>query len=616
MTKLRLALLATTALTAMQLAAAPSHAQTAPLVVAQAREEPGPDGKPKQPPKEPPKAAPPARPAPPAAAPPPPPRPAPPPPAAAPARPAPPPPPAAAPPHVPPPAAPPPHPAPPPPPAAAPPHPAPPPPPAAAPPHPAPPPPPAAAPPHVPPPAAAPPSRPVEPPAHPTPPAPPVAAPPPAPPKPPAGPTLQQQERVAPTPPPPAGAGAPPPPPPRTGSPPATPAPVTPAPSAAPATPAPAAPAPKAGPAAPAPNAAPVAPSGGQTALPPGAAPLVRHAPPTVTTPIPAAPPPAQALTPIAPGAPPQGPRRMEDFRGARQESDQGGRKVFTEPGRVIVVDPSGQSFIRHNEEDRFRFGARDIQTQRVGRETRTVVIRPDGSQIITVVGDDGQLLRRIRRDREGRELIIIDNSYRDPRFGVGFYVDLPPPVIRIPYNRYIVEADEAPPDLIYETMEAPPVDRIERRYSLDEIRYSPSVRQLMPSIDLNTITFETGSWEIPPDQATRLQVIAEGLNRAIARNPREVFLIEGHTDAVGNPVDNLSLSDRRAESAAELLTQQFGVPAENLTSQGYGSQYLKEQTDGPSRINRRVTIRRITPLLNGGVASLPPPPPGTAPPR
>ncbi|MEH2490072.1 hypothetical protein V1280_006011 [Bradyrhizobium sp. AZCC 2230] len=40
------------------------------------------------------------------------------------------------------------------------------------------------------------------------------------------------------------------------------------------------------------------------------------------------------------------------------------------------------------------------------------------------------------------------------------------------------------------------------------------------------------------------------------------------------------------------------------------------EQTDGPSRINRRVTVRRITPLLNGGQASLPPPPPGTTPPR
>jgi OmpA-OmpF porin, OOP family len=137
-----------------------------------------------------------------------------------------------------------------------------------------------------------------------------------------------------------------------------------------------------------------------------------------------------------------------------------------------------------------------------------------------------------------------------------------------------------------------------------------------MPSIDLDTINVETGSWEIPPDQASKLQVIADGLNKAIARNPREVFLIEGHTDATGADVDNLSLSDRRAESAAQLLTQQFQVPAENLTSQGYGEQYLKIPTQGPERQNRRVTIRRITPLLNGGTASLPPPPPGTAPPR
>ena len=335
-----------------------------------------------------------------------------------------------------------------------------------------------------------------------------------------------------------------------------------------------------------------------------------------MTTPLPVAPPPAVALAPIPLGAAFVGPRRLDDFRGQRRETQEGGRTVFTEPGRIIIRDPGGQQYIRHNELDRFRYGARDIQTRVVGGETRTVVIRPDGTQIITVIGRDGQLLRRIRRDARGREIIIIDNSYRDPRAVGGFYVDLPPPIIRIPYNRYIVDSEDAGPELIYDTMMAPPVDRIARRYSLDEIRYSPMVRQRMPSIDLDTINFELGSWEIPPDQAAKLQVIADGLNRAIQANPREVFLIEGHTDAVGNDVDNLSLSDRRAESAATLLTQQFGVPAENLTSQGYGEQYLKEQTDGPSRINRRVTIRRITPLLNGGTASLPPPPPGTAPPR
>ncbi|WP_114359964.1 MULTISPECIES: OmpA family protein [Rhodopseudomonas] len=364
-----------------------------------------------------------------------------------------------------------------------------------------------------------------------------------------------------------------------------------------------------------------VAPQPGQPqpGQPPAGPAVARPAPPppAVTAPIPPAPPPPpQSLTPLPQGAAPQGPRNISDFRNQRREVQQNGRIVITEPGRVIVRDPGGQEFIRHNELDRFRYGARNIRTEDIrGGGTRTIVVRPDGSEIINVTDDDGRLLRRIRRDREGREIIIIDNSY-GPRDRANFYVDLPPPVIRMPRDRYIVDYEDASPELIYETLEAPPVERIERRYTMDEIRYSPAVRQRMPSIDLNTINFDTGSWDIPPDQAAKLQVIADGLNRAIQRNPREVFLIEGHTDAVGNDTDNLSLSDRRAESAAALLTQQFGVPAENLTSQGYGEQYLKIPTQGPERQNRRVTIRRITPLLNGGQASLPPPPPGIAPPR
>jgi len=333
-----------------------------------------------------------------------------------------------------------------------------------------------------------------------------------------------------------------------------------------------------------------------------------------VAAPLPALAAPA-AVTPLPANAPRTG-GRLEDFRAQRQQSVEGGRTIIREPGRVIVQDPSGQSFIRHSDIDRFRYGARDVQVQRQGNDMRTVVVRPDGSQIITVSGADGGLLRRIRRDRAGHEVIIIDNSYRDPRAVGGFFVALPPPVLTIPPDRYIVDADTAPPELIYDTLVAPPVERIDRRYTLDEIRYSPSVRQRMPSIDLDTINFDTGSADISPDQAEKLKVIADGLNRAISRNPREVFLIEGHTDAVGNDVDNLSLSDRRAESAADLLTEQFQVPAENLTSQGYGEQYLKVPTDGPERANRRVTIRRITPLLAGGNADVPPPPPGTAPPR
>ena len=353
--------------------------------------------------------------------------------------------------------------------------------------------------------------------------------------------------------------------------------------------------------------------SGPPPGLPAGT-PASPSTPPTTTTPLPAAP--QSAATPIAAGTPPAGGGRMEDFRNQRQQSEEGGRTIIREPDRVIILDRNGQSFIRHNDADRFRYGARDVRVEQVGNESRTIIIRPDGTQIITVNDSEGRLLRRIRRDDRGRELIIIDNSFRDSAAAGDFYVDLPPPVLRIPQDRYIVESETADPTLIYDTLIAPPVDRIQRRYSLDEIRYSPSVRQRMPSIDLNTINFESGSWEIPQDQASKLQIIADGLNRAISRNPSEVFLVEGHTDAIGSDVDNLSLSDRRAESAATLLSQQFQVPAENLTSQGYGKQYLKIPTDGPERQNRRVTIRRITPLLTGQNQALPTPPAGTVPRR
>ena len=253
--------------------------------------------------------------------------------------------------------------------------------------------------------------------------------------------------------------------------------------------------------------------------------------------------------------------RRLDDVRGARREVREGDRVMIQEPGRVIIRE-GGRTIIRHNEVDRFRWQARDVHVERRGADTVTVFARPDGSRIYTETDESGRLLRRYRRAPDGREIIIIDNRYSGPPRVGGYFIDLPPPVIRIPRERYIVDAQYARPDDIYDALWAAPVEYIERPYTLDEIRYSPRLRERMPRVDLDTVTFDTGSWEVTPDQVERLAVIADGINRAIAANPSEVFLVEGHTDAVGSDVDNLSLSDRRAESVALVLSQQFGVPA------------------------------------------------------
>jgi outer membrane protein OmpA-like peptidoglycan-associated protein len=290
--------------------------------------------------------------------------------------------------------------------------------------------------------------------------------------------------------------------------------------------------------------------------------------------------------------------RGIEQVRQERRETREGDRVVIREPDRTIIRE-GGRTIIRHNETDRFTVNARDVRVERRGNETVSIVERSDGTRIVTVTDEDGRLIRRSRRDPAGREVVIIENDYSGPRRTESYYVELPPPVVRIPRERYIVEAERASPADIYAVLTAPPVERIDRRYTLDQVRYSAPLRERMPRVDLDTVTFDSGSWQLTPDQIDRLAVVADGLKRAIERHPREVFLIEGHTDAVGADVDNLSLSDRRAEAVAVALTERFGVPGENLTTQGYGEQYLKVATQDPERANRRVTARRITPLLD-----------------
>jgi outer membrane protein OmpA-like peptidoglycan-associated protein len=309
-------------------------------------------------------------------------------------------------------------------------------------------------------------------------------------------------------------------------------------------------------------------------------------------------------------------PQHLDALRGQRQEVQEGNRTIIRESDRTIIRE-GGHDIIRHDEAARFGFNAREVNVEHRGNDTITVALRPDGSRIVTEVDANGRLLRRIRRDAGGREIIIIDNTVvvGAPGFvvggpgvvvggaalavgAIGVGLVLAPPVIRIAPELYIRETVRATPDDIYLTLAAPPVERIDRRYTLDEIRYSEPLRARMPRVDIDTVNFEFGSWEVAPDQIDRLAGVAQGIQRAIQRNPAEVFLIEGHTDAVGNDVDNLSLSDHRAESVAVVLTNQFGIPPENLTSQGYGKQFLKIPTPAPERANRRVAVRRITPLL------------------
>ena len=141
-------------------------------------------------------------------------------------------------------------------------------------------------------------------------------------------------------------------------------------------------------------------------------------------------------------------------------------------------------------------------------------------------------------------------------------------------------------------------MERVERTYSLNEVKRSARIRDKVRRIDMDTLTFEFGSASIAESEISKLEDVANAMQRLLEKNPAETFLLEGHTDAVGSETANLALSDRRAEAVAEALTSVFDIPPENLATQGYGEQYLKVNTQKREAENRRVAIRRVTPLV------------------
>ena len=127
-----------------------------------------------------------------------------------------------------------------------------------------------------------------------------------------------------------------------------------------------------------------------------------------------------------------------------------------------------------------------------------------------------------------------------------------------------------------------------------------PEVRSKLgtPSIDIQAINFAFGSAQIPVQEHWKVERIADALLDILQHSPDELFLIEGHTDAVGSSGSNLRLSRRRARSLQKLLMYHYGVPSYALETVGYGEEELLVPTLYAEWRNRRVTLRRITDIV------------------
>ncbi|AWI57423.1 hypothetical protein AB395_00001769 [Sinorhizobium fredii CCBAU 45436] len=266
-----------------------------------------------------------------------------------------------------------------------------------------------------------------------------------------------------------------------------------------------------------------------------------------------------------------------------------------------VILGVGDRIFVRGDDRPRLRQNSEESYYDNLsGGRVRETIVRPGGYQIITVYNRYGDILTRTRVDRNGDEYVMMYTpEYEDDRpaiVDVGY--ELPPMRLGIPVDEYIVDVAEDPDRDYYEFLSEPPVEQVERVYTIDEVRNSARLRDKVRRIDLDTIEFATGSAEVSMTQAKTLRNVADAMSKVLEKDPGETFFIEGHTDAVGSDRSNLVLSDERAESVAVLLTEVYGVPAENLVTQGYGERFLKIRTPEAEQENRRVTIRRVTPLV------------------
>ncbi|WP_407492718.1 OmpA family protein [Pseudooceanicola sp. MF1-13] len=272
------------------------------------------------------------------------------------------------------------------------------------------------------------------------------------------------------------------------------------------------------------------------------------------------------------------------------------GSEVVSNSGdRVVVQQPDGSYRVLKNDDVLMFQPGTDVKTYAYDDgSTRTIATREDGTQIETIRAADGTVLRRTRILADGSTVTLFDDTQVAQQVEVN---ELP----QVTDSRNTINFQEAEADDLRQALVAAQVPQgVDRRFSLSQVRNINSVRELVPEIDVDNINFETGSSVIRPQEAEELAELGTLMRESIRENPGQVFLIEGHTDAVGSAGYNLALSDRRAESVALALTEYFDVPPENMVVQGYGEYDLKVRTAEAERANRRAAVRNITPLLSG----------------
>ena len=199
-------------------------------------------------------------------------------------------------------------------------------------------------------------------------------------------------------------------------------------------------------------------------------------------------------------------------FRRERRERRDDATVVEEFNDNRVIIQINNQIFIDSPDEGRIIRDRDDVYYEELPRgRIREVVTRENGVRIVTIRNRYGDVIRRSRIEPDNREIILVyvedryyqdEGDWRDP----GLY--LPPMRLTIPREEYILDAEYVEDDdVYYDFLEQPPVETVERTYSLNEVKRSARIRDKVRRIDMDTLTFEFGSASIAESEIPNSKV-------------------------------------------------------------------------------------------------------------
>src|SRR5690606_12770988 len=144
-----------------------------------------------------------------------------------------------------------------------------------------------------------------------------------------------------------------------------------------------------------------------------------------------------------------------------------------------VLENPDG-SYVVYKDDDAVlrRPGVETWTESFADGSTRTVVSRPDGSEVVTVRDASGRVLKRTAYDPRGVETVLIDDLYNEEPIIVS---ELPKPRP----GRVTISTSDSDAEL-RAALAAEEAESWGRRFSLRQIRDVQEVRALAPTVEVD----------------------------------------------------------------------------------------------------------------------------------